>query len=229
MKGAGAIKKLYFRVVKDSAFRFYVGFLFSTLSTAVFTGYNLLLAVIYRSAWNVSIGVYYAVLTFLRADVLLREGKSLKQRLSEEKKRERREKFLPQQCRLLFVADIALIAPIALMVLEKKQVVYSAIAAISVAAYTVYKVVLLMRGFFGTKKKNSLKTSFFHNINLIDTSVSVLTLQYTLIMTFGEGIKGTMFTLCAFSSFVIWTVIVFFSVRMQIAVIRTEKNSGRQS
>lgn len=220
MKGEKAGTAVFGRVFKDRAYRIIFVSALSLLASAAFTGYNAFLGAAYRSLWNVSVAVYYALLTALRADVLFREKKYVKVGLSDEEKEERRKKALPRQCAALLFLGIVLILPIALMVRQQKQADYSEIAAISVAAYTVYRIAVSARNYFGAKKLSHRGAQILTYVNLVDASVSVLTLQYTLIMTFGDGITGNLFVLCALSSFSVWAFIVAFSVKAFFSAVR---------
>lgn len=219
----GAETAFFRRVAKDAAFRVVVVSAFSLFASAAFTAYNAFLGAVYRSAWSVAIAFYYALLTALRADVLCRERKYVKNKLSADEKETRRKKALPRQCFFLFVVAAALIAPISLMVLQKKHAEYSEIAAISVAAYTVYRVVFSAKNHFGAKKSSNAAAKMLADINLVDASVSVLTLQYALLMTFDGGITGDMFTLCALSSLAIWAFIAVFSAKSFAAARRARQ------
>ena len=220
MKGEKAGTGVFGRVFKDRAYRIIFVSALSLLASAAFTGYNAFLGAAYRSLWNVSVAVYYALLTALRADVLFREKKYVKVELSDEEKEERRKKALPRQCAALLFLGIALILPIALIVRVHNKADYSEIAAISVAAYTVYRIAVSARNYFGAKKLSHRGAQILTYVNLVDASVSVLTLQYTLIMTFGDGITGNLFVLCALSSFSVWAFIVAFSVKAFFSAVR---------
>lgn len=100
-----------------------------------------------------------------------------------------------------------------MMVMQQKEIHYTAIPAIAIAAYTTYKVTMSAKHFIKTRKSNHLSIKMLRNINFVDALVSVLSLQYTLIMTFdGGSIKKDMHTLCAISSLIIWGWIIVISV-----------------
>ena len=60
------------------------------------------------------------------------------------------------QCVLLFLLDLALVGPITIMVLQQKAVDYSVIPAITVAAYTVFKIVTSSVSYVKTRKTANL-------------------------------------------------------------------------
>lgn len=62
------------------------------------------------------------------------------------------------------------------------------------------------------------------NVNLVDALVSVLSLQYALVMTFGGGIEGDMLFLCAFSSLAVWGFLIILSV---VNAVKSRKNNTR--
>lgn len=207
-----AENKFIKRIKNDYAFRTFVTSTLSFFVTVAFAGYNIFLSFAYRSGWNIGIAVYYVMLVGIRAYILFSERKLHKSELTDEQKENSRKSLFFIQSILLLVIDLALITPIALMVMQKKNVDYSEIPAISIAAYSTYKIILATRNFVKTRKQHLLSIKILRNINFIDALVSILSLQYVLIMTFGSGIEGEMFKLCAVSSFAVWAIIVAVSV-----------------
>lgn len=205
----------------DFAFRTFVFAALSICATVLFAGYNFVLGMLYGAAWNVCIGVYFSFLALLRAYVFFAERRiEFSPRSREDKERAKARAFAVQSA-FLFVLDLALIAPISLMVLEDKSIEYSAIPAIAVAAYTAYRVTLSARNFFKARRQENRSVKMLRDISLMDALVSVLSLQYTLVMTFGEGVEeGGMLPLCAASSFGVWAFLVAFSVRAVIVSVR---------
>lgn len=167
----------------------------------LFTAYNVFLCIAYKAVWTFGIAVYYALLLSIRAYVIFSERRFHKERLTDEQKENKRKKLFLIQSIFLFIIDFALIAPISLMVLQKKTVNYSTIPAITVAAYTTYKIVISTRNIIKTRNVPHLSLKILRTVNFVDALVSVLTLQYTLIITFGGGMDKDMFILCAVSSF----------------------------
>ena len=98
------------------------------------------------------------------------------------------------------------------------------ITAITVATYTTYKIVIAVRAFLRTRHGFSIEASTLKSIGFIDALTSVLSLQYTLIVTFGSMDAG-MFTLCAFSSFTLWVGVVGLSVRLLVVSIKAFKDA----
>lgn len=215
--------RLLKRIKNDYVFR---AFIFSALSffiTMLFTAYNVFLCIAYKAVWNIGIAVYYALLLSIRAYVIFSERKFYKEHLTDEQKENKQKKLFLVQSIFLFIIDFALIAPIALMVLQKKTVNYSTIPAITVAAYTTYKIVISTRNIIKTRNVPHLSLKILRTVNFIDALVSVLTLQYTLIITFGGGMNKDMFILCAVSSFAIWTLLILLSLKSLLQSVKLKK------
>ena len=109
------------------------------------------------------------------------------------------------------------------MVRRQKYVNFTEIHAIAMAAYTVYKISSAIADFVKTKKLNHLSLEILRGLNFVDALVSVLSLQYVLLMTFGGGIEGDMFTLCAITSFAVWAVIVITSIAALVKAVKLFK------
>lgn len=220
MKDDNAIKKFMLRMKNDYAFRTFISAAVSFIATIIFTLFNLYLGIAYRAEWNLCIAAYYALLVAIRAFVIIHERKISRGNYeSSVRDRRRKDAFLIQSI-LLFITDFALITPVSLMVLQRKAVSYSAIPAIAVAAYTTYKIIVSARNYFKAEKQQNLSVRMLKDISLIDAAVSVLSLQYTLIMTFGDGIQGNMLTLCAVTSLIIWLLLLAFSTSVLVFAIR---------
>ena len=186
----------------------------------MFTIYNTFLGVAYKSVWNIGIALYYALLLCIRAYIIFSERKFYKNNLTDEQKDRKRKIIFFVQSILLLIIDFALIAPISLMVLQKRAIKFSQIPAIAMAGYTSFKIFVSTRNIFKTKFEMNLSIKMLRNINFIDALVSILSLQYTLIMTFGGGLDEDMFTLCAISSFCIYVLLFILSLKTFLSSIK---------
>ena len=113
---------------------------------------------------------------------------------------------------MLFIIDLMLMAPIILLIMQKKDVHYTKIAAIATATYTISKIFMATKNTLTAKKIENLSIKMLRQINLKDALVSILTLQYILIVTFDEGITKEMQILSIISSFAIWTILIVISI-----------------
>lgn len=203
-------------------------YIFNTLffaSLSLFVGaayilFNLYLGIKHKSAWNFGIAAYMFTLLCTRIYILIIEKRLFKSNKSQSQKEAVRVRVHKVQSILFFVTDFALIAPITLMVLQQKTVNFSTVTAITMAAYTTYKIIVAIINFKKSRKTRNLSIIMLRNVNLVDALVSVLSLQYALIMTFGGAINGDMFVVCACSSFAVWFFLITMSVVNTIKAVK---------
>ena len=113
---------------------------------------------------------------------------------------------------LLFILNLSLVVPVSLLVLLQKPVKMSLIPAITMAAYTTYKIVMASVNLKKRKKSENRLVRLLRTINFIDALVSILTLQNTLIMVNMQGEGDQMLTLSAVTSAVIMLTVLVLSV-----------------
>ena len=202
---------------KDYAFQTAVGAFVSMGFTALFALYNGYLGLSLLSVWHGSIGAFYFLLVAIRGIILYSEQKNMTR--SEQQQIIHRHRTYLGSCVLLFLLDLALIVPISMMVVMEKPVDMDQISAITMAAYTTYKITMAsihirrkMKDHTGNILITELRT-----INFIDALVSILTLQNTLIMVNSSFPDSeNMLILTAGTSAVIYIIIVLISVLMLI-------------
>ena len=110
-----------------------------------------------------------------------------------------------------------------MMVLGERTYELGIIPAIATATYCTIKVTLAIRAYF-KKQVNSPLFVAKKSSSLVDSLVSVLTLQSTLIIANGGANNPDMRVLSAVSSFFLYALIIFVSVKLQIS-LRKFKNS----
>lgn len=205
------IKDHLSRWKSDYDFRTFVNTFGAILVTIIFALYNGYLGISHASAWHGGICIYYLLLVLIRGIVIVSERSNARKKESETASVGRKRVFLLASV-LLFLLNLSLVAPFALMVKQERPVSMTLIPAIAMAAYTVYKVVI---GSLNLKRKNrseNLLVRFLRTINFMDALVSIVTLQNTLIMVNTSGDKRTMLPLTAVSSGLIWAAIVILSI-----------------
>lgn len=184
----------------------------STASTVIglaFTLYNGFLGIYYSSVWNGAICVYYILLAVVRGIVVNWQVKTQKGGCADKKYIWRI--YLLSHIILLAI-NIALIVPIAVMIKGGRAFDLGMIPAITIAAYTTYRVTMAVINFRKSRKSKSPLIRELRNINLIDALVSVLLLQNTLIMVNEGGMTENMAVLSIVSSTAIWVLIGVISV-----------------
>ena len=189
-----------------------------TFAFAVFNG---VLGIVKKSVWNGSISVYYFALLLIKGLIIFTELKSKSK--EENYRRVLKQRIFITTTVLLFFIDIALIAPIALMVLNKKEVDIGMIPAIAIATYTTYKVIYSIIKYKSVGRNPDLTARQLRTINLVDAVLSVLTLQNTLIFVNDKTQTRNLTVLTAISSFIGLAVIIALSVCSLIRFLKDKQ------
>lgn len=187
-----------FKTVINSSLSFWVTFIFAL--------YNGFLGIRYKIIWNLSISIYYVFLAVIRGIIIKQEHLFLAKSI------DNRQRIHTIVSVMLTVMNLALIMPITLMVINKKNVSISMIPAITIAVYTTLKITMASINLKRSKKTDDLLIKDLRNINFIDALMSVLTLQNTLISVNGENDRLEMVTLSAVSSGIGLAAIIFLTI-----------------
>lgn len=185
----------------------------STLSALVglgFTVFNVVLGIIYKSVWNISISVYYVLLAIIRGIVVHSQRKV--NVADNQKKQEQYKRIYFKTHILMIFMDMCLIAPIAYMVIGERSYEYGLIPAIAMAAYTTYRITMGIINLGKSRKQENILIRELRTVNLQDSLVAVLTLQNALIIANGSDMQS-MLALTAWTSAGIWLMIVIFTVK----------------
>lgn len=188
--------------------------LISVCATAAFAVYNACLGITKRYVFALSIAVYYFLL-FLAGILLYFRIKKESVGKEDERKAEKTngETVAAQDAdngrsekkryvfisSLLFIINLLLIGPVALMAMNRRNYTLGMIPAIAVAAYSVYKIARAVFNYGKTRKGES------------DALVSVLTLQNTLLIATGGAQQTDMRLLTIISSAAIYALVVAIS------------------
>ena len=163
--------------------------LYGVMASLFFALYNGAVGVFNRSVWHASIGVYYFLLLAVKA--VIYHASRCGRASSDEKKRLIYKRTFNFSSGLLIVLNLALVAPIVLMVSQGRTVNFSLIVAIGIAAYTTYKVTMSIIDFVRYRRESDLMVREILTVGLIESIMAVLTLQNTLIaVNGGEGDRG---------------------------------------
>lgn len=183
----------------------------------LFALYNGIFGIVFRSMWHIEIGIYYVLLLAVKAVVFAGF------RLSE-KPGALKVLFFTTAV-LLFFINAALILPIISMIRYERDVPFPLEIAIGIAAYTTYKVTMTVVRFVKARKSTDLLTREIVTIRFVESIVSILTLQNTLIMvntaTEDEGLR----ILCTVSSAVGLCAILYLTVKMIVDYFSISKNT----
>lgn len=207
-------KSLYKKWKSDYEFKTVISSSLSFLTTLLFALYNGFLGLKYGAAWNISICIYYILLSMIRGIIISCEKKFILKNTDNKKQVHKTSSIL------LLTLNIALITPIALMTVNAKSVVMNMTSAITVAAYTTYKIISASVNFKKSKKSDDMLVRDLKLISFIEALISVLTLQNTLLAVKGANNEPKMFRLSIVTS----TAGLAFIIFLTVANIKRRKN-----
>lgn len=213
---------------KDYFFKTIASSMMSFVITMIFALYNGFLGIHLLSVWHGSICVFYLFLVIIRGMILLTEKRNIVQ--NEHEKAHCRQKMFIITAFILLALNLALIAPISLMVVLKKPVHMGLIPAIAMAAYTTYKITIASIHIKRQKRTSTgnILVSELRIINFIDALVSILTLQNTLItVNQTQEQQSDMLVLSSVSSAVIYAVIVSISIYILVKGLKYKSKIDR--
>ena len=182
----------------------------SVLFSLGFTVFNVVLGIVYKSVWNISISVYYVLLAIVRGIVVHSQRKV--NVADNQKKQEQYKRIYFKTHILMIFMDMCLIAPIAYMVIGERSYEYGLIPAIAMAAYTTYRITMGIINLGKSRKQENILIRELRTVNLQDSLAAVLTLQNALIIANGSDMQS-MLALTAWTSAGIWLMIVIFTVK----------------
>ena len=194
-------------------------FIVSTLViTPLFAAYNLFLGIAHNYYFGYAIAGYFFLLSLVKFII------TLPVRTNVDEEHFSQADFLRAKISswLLFVVNFSLAAPVTMMVLGERTYDLGIIPAIATATYCTIKITFTVREYF-KKQNNSPLFLVKKASSLVDSLVSVLTLQSTLIIANGETNDADMRILSAVSSFFIFAVIIFISVILQLKLKKNQK------
>lgn len=180
----------------------------STLSAVIgiaFTFYNGFLGAFYSSIWNGTICVYYVLLASVRAFIVNSQAKINANKIHNAGQYVKKVYIISHI--MFLIINLSLIIPITVMIRGDRTYRFGLIPSIAMAAYTTYRVTMAVINFRKSRRMNDPLTRALRNISLIDTLVSVLVLQNTLILANEGEITESMARLSICTSTAIWIII----------------------
>lgn len=193
-------------LIKNNEYRFKIMFNISMIITLFFAIYNFIMGLIYNYIWNISVSIYYLLLTLIRIYI----------EIIYLKKKDNKVHHIIQSIVLLLI-NISLLLPISLLVLNQKQVNNNSIMAITVATYTTYKIINSVLNYKKAQNENNT-IKIIRIISLLDALFAILNLQNTLVVTFGQ--IEEMIILISVSSFLIALLMIIISLKNLINNIK---------
>ena len=178
------------------------------ISYAVF---NIVIAIISRSLWYGAIGVYHLLLVGMRSDVLL------------SRKKESLASYI-RCASLLTLLSFFLSLAVWQMIAKDLAFVRFGWTIYAYAAFAFYKITMATISFFKSRK-NALTTRALRFVGLADASVSILTLQTSLLYTLGgDGVNKMLFN--AITGAVVCALTLGLGISMIVMVVLENKRNN---
>ncbi len=211
------VKERIKNFMEKRSFRWYLSAGVSFLFSFAFAIYNLIVGVVFRLVWNFSVCFYYLLLMAIKGIILYCENKW--KTYPKELRQSKRLTLFKVENIFLLMIDMALAVPVILLILQRKVGVdIGMIPAIAAAAYTTYKIVMACMHYRHTKKEDNLALHGLKLLSLKETIVSIITLQNTMVIVFGDAAK--MQTLTAWTTAGMYALVVALSV---FAILKGKK------
>ena len=181
------LKKLRFgnhllrRAAKNPRLRLCVTLLFSLIFHTSYAVFQLASGLYYRQQWLYALALYYALLTAMRLTLL----RHLAHR--EAPGQQEKELKLYRLCGIMLTAMTpALITLVALLARAKRPLVYHGLSTLITALYTVTAFGAALFGIRRYRDKGSPLLSAAKAVSLTTASVALLSLEISLLFTFGN-------------------------------------------
>ncbi len=203
------IKDFFSNLTHNRPFRWFMLAGISFIASVLFAGYNFTVGIIYSLAWNFSVSFYYLFLSIIKIIILKSEKKW--RGLEENQVKIKRLTLFKVENIFLLLIDLALIAPISLLIIQEKQTTnMGMIPTIAVAAYTTYKIIMACVNYTRSKKFENLSMHGLKIISLKEAIVSIITLQNTMVVVFGDA--SEMLTLTTWTNIGMYFSLVVISI-----------------
>ncbi len=141
-----------------------------------------MIGIMNQSSWFITMAVYYSLLGIMRYCAVHTERKI--SRLEDHELIRKKELAVIKIDGILLLLNLALSGVVLLTIAEGTAKAYSDIMAISIAAYTFYKIIMAVINMVKVRKMESPILITIRNIGVADALVSMLTLQMTMLVSF---------------------------------------------
>lgn len=202
------------RILRDPVFRMLITANMSMGWNAVYAIFNGVMGIIYHSFWFASMFAYYLVLSVMRFIVV--SSKSKKRRKSES----RMMKVIGTG--MIFLA-IVVSGIVCMGIAEKHNPKYHIIVMITIAAYTFYIVIQAIISFVKAQKRKNPLMIMLRNISMACAIVALLSLERSMLGTFGDAGDRFSMTMTIISGAVAVLLVIVIGVSMLIQAGRVEE------
>lgn len=190
----GMVEKIFLAVRRTSlGAQFLEDYTFRTILTTLpsfsinvaYTFYNGVIGIMNRSAWFITMAVYYSLLGIMRYRAV-QAGRKISRMEDPVQIRKKERSVIRTDGILLLLLNLALSGVVLLTISQGTAKTYSEIMVISIAAYTFYKITMAVIHMIKVRKMQSPILITIRNIGVADALVSMLTLQATMLASFRE-------------------------------------------
>lgn len=166
------------KYVGDPKLRNRISLFCSLLLNVIYVVFKLISGICYKSLWFISFAIYYLILVIMRARIA-KEEMSKNTTLKDEYL-----KYRKTGINLLFM-NIFLTIIILVIVNQKIMITYDIVIAIAIAVYTFYLMISSIINLIKYRKYKSPLISSAKVVNVITSLISMLSLEVTMLSTFG--------------------------------------------
>lgn len=172
--------------------------------------YNGVLGIISHSIWFLSLCAYYTILSSMRFGVILQDRRNIST-----------ENFITRFCGvMLIVLAFVLSGSVYLSLTNNIAVKHQEIIMITIATYTFYKIVLAIINTIKVRKENSLLLSSIRNIGCADAAVSILSLQRSMLVSFGEMEHYRIYMMNALTGAAVFIIVIALGIGMIVKSLK---------
>ena len=169
------------RVVHNQRYRIMFTASINLMLNLIYALYNGILGVFTHSSWFVTICTYYIILSAMRFSSVLFE------RRKPNRQSDITEDFVMKLCGIMFIMlTVILAGSVYLSFKLDVAVSYHEIIMITIATYTFTKTTLAIVNVVKIRKKKSMLLTTIRNISCADAAVSMLSLQRSMLASFGD-------------------------------------------
>ncbi len=205
------IKELFLRIKNNYNKKTVIFAFLSVLALIGFTVYNGIFGFLYNSIWHICIFAYYVFLLLIKGILIFG--------ISYKKIRDKQLLVVYITFIILILMTIAMIAPAVLLILDKRSYNWGLIPSIALASYTTYSVTMSIINMRKAKNNDSPVIKQIRLVNIVNTLMSVLVLQNTLILANG-GYTEDMRKLSVATSVGIISLIIFIEIYQFVLTIK---------
>ncbi len=149
--------------------------LFSLLFNVTYSAYHIIFGVITRSWWLFTVGIYYLILSTVRAVVLQAKAQG---------------HFAVRFTGgMLMTLSVPIVGVVILSFVKDRGTVFPLIVMLAIAVYAFTKITLATVNWIKTRKSTSAKLLALRNISFADAFVSIFSLQRSMLVSF-EGMTA---------------------------------------